>query len=192
MLSGLSEPQLGSCQDAPACAHICLPRVNASRECVCSLGYTKEGDTGCTISKNNHDFRWFSVKPLWIVEWVLLKRLFVRVSLNRTLIRELMQSLPMVHSYMFQDKCEATLCWLAMLDKERFINFLSRQIQPIMYSSFFVSLLCCQIPFICRLKSSNRLFLKYMTSKREIMESQITVTSYDKTGVTCWLLTLNT
>jgi len=24
------------------------------------------------------------------------------------------------------------------------------------------------------------------------MESQITVTSYDKTGVTCWLLTLNT
>jgi len=31
-----------------------------------------------------------------------------------------------------------------------------------------------------------------MTSKREIMESQITATSYDKTGVTCWLLTLNT
>nr|CAB3263510.1 low-density lipoprotein receptor-related protein 6-like [Phallusia mammillata] len=37
----------GSCQASPECAHICLPRLNATRECICSIGYTKQGDTGC-------------------------------------------------------------------------------------------------------------------------------------------------
>ncbi|XP_076815276.1 uncharacterized protein LOC143461288 [Clavelina lepadiformis] len=38
----------GGCDGVPPCDHICLPRVNASRECACSMGYHKNGDTGCT------------------------------------------------------------------------------------------------------------------------------------------------
>ncbi|CAK8675825.1 unnamed protein product [Clavelina lepadiformis] len=40
----------GEC-DAPSiakCAQICLPRLNASRECACAPGYVKTGETGCT------------------------------------------------------------------------------------------------------------------------------------------------
>ncbi|XP_076825968.1 low-density lipoprotein receptor-related protein 2-like [Clavelina lepadiformis] len=42
----------GSC-NAPGvkgCAHICLPRINALRECACSLGYHKVDDVNCRPS----------------------------------------------------------------------------------------------------------------------------------------------
>uniref|UniRef100_H2YXX3 EGF-like domain-containing protein n=1 Tax=Ciona savignyi TaxID=51511 RepID=H2YXX3_CIOSA len=38
----------GECTESPQCDHICLPRINATRECACSLGYHKVGDVGCS------------------------------------------------------------------------------------------------------------------------------------------------
>ncbi|CAK8675827.1 unnamed protein product [Clavelina lepadiformis] len=43
----LTESSIGECDSQPECDHICLPRLNATRECVCALGYYKQGDTQC-------------------------------------------------------------------------------------------------------------------------------------------------
>lgn len=39
----------GSCKEMPPCDHICLPRINSTRECVCSMGYHQpaDDDTKC-------------------------------------------------------------------------------------------------------------------------------------------------
>jgi len=42
---------LGSCESQPPCEHLCLPRINAVRECACAIGYIREGSTSCTNSK---------------------------------------------------------------------------------------------------------------------------------------------
>ncbi|XP_076811957.1 vitellogenin receptor-like [Clavelina lepadiformis] len=43
----LNVSAIGECDSQPKCDHICLPRLNATRECVCALGYYKQGDTQC-------------------------------------------------------------------------------------------------------------------------------------------------
>nr|CAB3263507.1 low-density lipoprotein receptor-related protein 6-like [Phallusia mammillata] len=46
----------GECLNQPACDHICLPRINATRECACTLGYTKVGDTRCVTNVVQDNF----------------------------------------------------------------------------------------------------------------------------------------
>nr|XP_018667559.1 low-density lipoprotein receptor-related protein 6-like isoform X2 [Ciona intestinalis] len=49
----------GECDDQPTCDHICLPRINATRECVCSLGYHKRGDTSCITDVQSDESMFF-------------------------------------------------------------------------------------------------------------------------------------
>ncbi|XP_076814506.1 low-density lipoprotein receptor-related protein 2-like isoform X1 [Clavelina lepadiformis] len=54
----VNDPKHGRCNDpgVPKCAHICLPRINATRECACSLGYHKVDETKCQSSIINDEF----------------------------------------------------------------------------------------------------------------------------------------
>ncbi|XP_076815268.1 low-density lipoprotein receptor-related protein 1-like isoform X2 [Clavelina lepadiformis] len=46
----------GGCKNMPECEHICLPRIDAPRECACSIGYTKLGETKCVARIQTENF----------------------------------------------------------------------------------------------------------------------------------------
>jgi len=54
--------RIGSCTQQPKCSQICLPRLNARRECGCLPGFYKFGDTGC----NTREYFRLKLHYMWL------------------------------------------------------------------------------------------------------------------------------
>lgn len=84
----LTAPLSGECDETQKCAHLCLPRINATRVCACSLGYHLQTESNKCVTSKRAVIHYKTTYDIWDHILVTLPPVACCFFLGRTFCSE--------------------------------------------------------------------------------------------------------